>query len=298
MTDIPLPADVLTFVKEVFRECNQRITDKLSRNPNIPEESLDLTWIEHLSRYSSTRVLPSDWTVKIDVHYLGGLRHHFRWEIADIGVLLFIRRDGRLERSKVALLQSKRLYPTSGTVEEEGKVDYEIGFARLADPEVLARSIAIEAEFNFTPECRYGALMAESDQVKAITEYGEKSKLQVYYQLYNPYRLPFLQRVPVAAVDGGGMDLSLGVRIAPASLVHGFLVTQAKGYRPKFEDLAHLMGIEHIGGWSLEHFVADLFATCQEGSLFASIADVQIRNLFYRRSGPIAAAIAIIVEGP
>jgi hypothetical protein len=234
----------------------------------------------------------------MDVHFLGGLRHHFNWEIADIGVLLFIRRGGKIERSKVALLQSKRLYPITGVVEEEGKVDYEVGFARLADPEALARSIAVEAEFNFSSECRYGALMAASDQVKAITDYEKKSKLRVYYQFYNPYGLPFVQRVPVSATDAGAKEVSVGVRIAPAGLVHEFLARQSKGYRPKFADLAPLVGGNGSGGWALEHFIAGLFVTCQEGSLFGSVADAQIQNLFYRRSGPIAAAIAIVIEAP
>ncbi|MGH2372014.1 MAG: hypothetical protein ACREOC_14535 [Gemmatimonadales bacterium] len=298
MAELPIPADVLAFVTEVFRHCNQRITEKLSRNPNIPEESLDLTWIEHLSRYSSARVLPSNWTVKIDVHYLGGLRHYFRWEIADVGVLLFIRRGGKIERSKVGLLQSKRLYPTTGTVEEEGKVDYEVGFGRLADPEVLAQSIVVEAEFNFSSECRYGALIAKSEQVKAITDYETTNKVRVYYQFYNPYGLPFVQRVPVSAADGGANEVAVGVRVVPATLVHAFLAKQAKGYRPTFEDLASLVGDKNSGGWPLQHFVAGLFLTCKEGSPFDSVADGRIQNLFYRRSGPIAAAIAIVIEAP
>src|SRR5688572_12983193 len=85
----PIPADVTEWIRTVFRECNERITEKLSNNPNLPEESLDLTWIEHLSQYASPVTLGSLWTVKIETHYLGGLRHFRNWEIADIGVLMF-----------------------------------------------------------------------------------------------------------------------------------------------------------------------------------------------------------------
>jgi hypothetical protein len=80
-------------------------------NPNAPEESLDLTWIEHMSRFSSPVTLDSGWLVKIETHYLGRMRHFRRWEIADIGRLVHLRLGEKGRTSKVALLQSKRLYP-------------------------------------------------------------------------------------------------------------------------------------------------------------------------------------------
>jgi hypothetical protein len=109
MSYAKIPQDVRDWFRDVFRGCNERISEKLSNNPNLPEESLDLTWIEHLSQYASPVTLKSSWTIKIETHYLGGLRHFYRWEIADIGLLIFFRRGGIVERSKVGLLQSKRL---------------------------------------------------------------------------------------------------------------------------------------------------------------------------------------------
>src|SRR5437588_9814624 len=117
-----VPEDVTEWIRTVFRGCNERITEKLSNNPNLPEESLDLTWIEHLSQYASPVTLGSSWTIKIETHYLGGLRHFRNWEIADLGVLMFFRRAGALERSKVALLQSKGLYTSHNTVQEEDRI--------------------------------------------------------------------------------------------------------------------------------------------------------------------------------
>ena len=114
----------------------------------------------HLNGYATPRRLGNGWTVKIETHFLGGMRHFRRWEIADIGILLFIRDPLRVATRKVALLQSKRLYPTTMTVREETTVDYEIGFARLADPSDLARSIAYESQFTFNASCRYGELVA------------------------------------------------------------------------------------------------------------------------------------------
>src|SRR5437667_10094951 len=100
-----IPPDVTEWIRGVFRECNGRIAEKLSNNPNLPEESLDLTWIEHLSQYASPVTLTSSWTIKIETHYLGGLRHLRNWEIADIGYLIFLRQAGAVKRSKLELRQ-------------------------------------------------------------------------------------------------------------------------------------------------------------------------------------------------
>ena len=48
------------------------------------EETFDLTWIEHVGRYSSPTIFASAWTAKVETHYLGGLRHFRTWEIADM----------------------------------------------------------------------------------------------------------------------------------------------------------------------------------------------------------------------
>lgn len=298
MADLAIPEDVRTWLRLTFEECNQRIAEKLSNNPNLPEESLDLTWIEHLSRHSSPLILPSAWAVKIETHYLGGLRHYYDWEIADIGVLLFVRRGGRVEKSKVALLQSKRLYPTNNRVDEEGLIDYKIGFARIADQEDLARSISVEAEFEFNSECRYGALVAGSRQVKAIDEYQRENDLPVYYQFYNPWAVPFIQRIPLAGYARPEGEMTLGTRIVPAAAVHKLLEAAGDGHRPSLSDLASSGGEPHFHGWPLEHFIADLFAGCLEGSVFESLADHRIQGLFYRRSGPISAAVSIVIEAP
>jgi hypothetical protein len=292
-----IPEDVTEWVRIVFRECNERITEKLSNNPNLPEESLDLTWIEHLSQYASPVTLSSSWTVKIETHYLGGLRHFHNWEIADIGVLIFFREAGALNRSKVALLQSKRLYPSNNTVQEEDRIDYEIGFARLADPESLQQSVAVEAEFQFDDACRYGALAAKSEQVKAIASYQKQNKTPIYYQFYNPWRLPFTQRIPLSQFKRPAGKLRLGTRVIPARDVHTLLARYVAGQKPTLAELKDLCP-DHSYGWPLEHFVADLLLGCVEGSIFKDISEERIQNLFYRRSGAISAAIAISIEAP
>jgi hypothetical protein len=115
------------------------------------------------------------------------MRHFRRWEIADIGVLVHRRLGDHGRRSKVALLQSKRLYPVGAPVREETVVDYEIGLARLADPEDEAISIGFATEFRFTDDSAYGQIREGSNQVSAIEDYEKEIRLKVYYQLYNPW---------------------------------------------------------------------------------------------------------------
>ncbi len=282
----------------VFRGCNIRISEKLTNNPNLPEESLDLTWIEHFSRFASPVTLSSSWVVKVETHYLGGLRHFNGWEVADIGVLLFIRRGGRIQRSKVALLQSKRLYPTTNQVQEELQIDYRTGFARLADPEDLRASIAVQAEFRFDEDCRFGALAAQSDQMKTIIDYERENHLSIYYQLYSPWTVPAVQRIPLSDFTQPVMELTHGVRIMPTGAVHAHLAKQAEGHKPTLRELKAAFDATFPGGWPLEFFAGELFLKCREGSVFETIRDRRVQNLFYRRSGPIAAAIAITIEEP
>lgn len=289
-----IPADVLAFLRDIFGDCNARVTRKLSMAPNIQEESLDHTWIESLSHRSSPTTLVSDWTVRIESHYLGGLRHFRSWEIADIGVLVFIRFPDGTQLNKVALLQSKRLYPTNAPVREETAGDYVTGIARLADPESQHLSITLARDYCFADASRYQALNIESNQAGAIRSYQQMPGFRVYYQLYNPWRVPFEQRIPLTGYTPPAGEPDLGVRVIPASVVHG-LVLPSK--TPCLADLASLDGLPGYG-WRLEQFVCDEVLSCREGDQFTRLEDDAVQSLFYRRSGPISAAISITIEAP
>ena len=293
-----IPTEVEHWLRAVFAECNARITAKLSLNPNAPEQTFDLTWIEALSHHSAPRSFGSGWTVRIESHYLGGMRHYGLWEIADIGLLVFVRRRSGSQGNKVGLLQSKRLYPTSGSVGEETLSDYAIGFARLADPESFAFPLGAVTEFRFDDTSRYGALSAGSEQTKAIAAYGREHGVPTFYQFYNPWTLPFTQRVPIQGDIPRDGAPGLGVRIVPARDVHTVLDSQPTNHHPSIQELRTSCVGEDGFGWRLEEFICDYFLGCREGALFSDINQPSISNLFYRRSGPIAAAIAITIEAP
>lgn len=294
VTPPAIPADAITYVRDVFAECNSRVTEKLSMAPNVQEESLDLSWIEQLSHRSSPTTLPSSWTVAIESHYLGGLRHFRNWEIADIGVLVFVRLPGGAHINKVALLQSKRLYPSHGEVREETRGDFETGIARLADPESFSLSVGLARSYTFEAESRYNALRLDANQGKAIEDYEKDRRLRVYYQLYNPWSVPWAQTIPLNGYSAPAGAPDLGVRIVPSSTLRSHV---AHDRSPRLSDVAGAPGLPAYG-WRLEDFICDEVLGCREGDQFNTIEDAPIQSLFYRRSGPISAAIAVTIEAP
>jgi hypothetical protein len=300
MTLPAFPPEVISYIRNVFAKANRRISEKIARVPNCSEPSLDLTFIEHLTQFAAPRVVAPGWTVKLDVHFLGGLRHFHRWEIADIGLLVFAKQGTAVVAQKVALLQSKRLYPSSQGVIEETLFDYQVGFANLLPGGPSAPLIGKKHQFKFTEQSKYGALHVNDEQYSAIEQYEADRKTPVHYLLYNPWKIPATYQLPESGSAALGAKANGGARVIPSALVRKALQSKSTGYSPSFDQLSGLCGPQavHAAGWRLEHFVADLVMTCRQGRSFTSINEDQISSLFFRRSGPIAAALAITVEGP
>src|ERR1700690_3693023 len=93
-----IPSNVREYIKAVFRSCNTQVTNKLSKFPSFPEPSLDTTLIDHLSHYTAPRQFGDGWVVGINTHFIGGLQHWGKWEIADIGVLLIFKENGKITK--------------------------------------------------------------------------------------------------------------------------------------------------------------------------------------------------------
>jgi len=278
---------------------NRRVAEKIARVPNSSEPSLDLTFIEQLTQYAGPRVVAPGWAVRIDVHYLGGLRHFRQWEVADIGLLLFARQGRKTMANKVALLQSKRLYPNNGAVVDETLEDYLIGFGNLLPSSPLLPSVARPHFFHFTDQSKYQALRIDDEQYNAIADYEDQQALPVHYLLYNPWTVPISYSYPVGA---GRLKLGRkgngGCRVLPSSALRTALFGKPKNYSPTFNDVGGLVGKSKAtwNGWRLEHFVSSLLMKCKEGQLFDGLEQDNIHTLFNRRSGPIAAAVAVTVE--
>lgn len=294
----PFPPAVYRYVATVFRAANRRICEKIARVPNCSEPSLDLTLIEHLSQFSGPRVVAPGWAVRIDVHYLGGLRHFYGWEIADIGVLVFAKQGSSVVAKKTALLQSKRLYPSTGGIAEESAEDYNIGFGGLLPSTGSAKSLAHGHSFQFKESSKYKALKVADEQYKAIEAYEAKHKLDVHYLLYNPWALEVTYTYPLSGAVKLGAAGNGGCRVVPAKSLRASLVSKTQGYSPSFAEVGKIANDLNLGqaGWRLEDFISKLLLKCKEGNLFESLDQENIYALFNRRSGPIAAAVAVTVE--
>ena len=292
------PAAIYRYVKTVFGAANRRICTKLARVPNCPEQSLDMTLIEFLSGYAAPAVVAPGWVVRIDVHFLGGLWHFGHWEIADIGVLIFAKRAGTVLANKVAVLQSKRLYPDQGSVIEETPDDFYIGMGRLLPSGGAESPLDQPHQFPFSPASKYKALLVDDEQYNRIRAYEAQHRIPVHYLFYNPWVVPVKYTFPVVGSPRLGRIGNGGARVAPAGRLRSALSGKKSGYNPSFGDLKEVISTSapHACGWRLEYFMADLVMKCEQGRVFQSLQDDDIYALFNRRSGPIAAAVSVTIE--
>jgi hypothetical protein len=307
---IPLPADVQTWLRNSFQSCNEHVSAVLSRVPTNHETTLDMSFIDHFAGIASPFQFPSGWVVQVSTHYLGGGRHvgdwpglPRRWEIADIGILVLFRQRGRLIRSKVALLQSKRLYPDELEWDEDNPLDYVVGFGRLMQPDDDWADVIAPRPFSFTPQSRYKALVTGVNQYKAIAQYEAERQIPVYYLLYNPWQIPHTVTFPLAAGYEVHGACEVGCRIVSAQQLRTALDGQPEGHSPAYEELeGHLpdpFTDEHNrSGWRFEHFIVDLLLECETGYIANSPDDGGLNYIFNRRTGPISAALALTIEAP
>jgi hypothetical protein len=302
---IALPKDVADWLTGVFATCNAAASSKLTLVPNGHEPWLDFAVIENLQRVSVPYRFKSDWLVSLDTHWLGSAPMWHKWEIADIGIVVMFRTGGKLVRSKIALLQSKRLYADKRKPEtdQEKKEYYWKGFGRLYQTDEQFAEMTTPKLFEFTGESEYGALKKGDDQWKAVAQYEEKKQIPVYYLFYNPLRVPSTVSVPHRG-EGEKLDPNdTGCRVVPYRTVRGLMEKDADGQSPTFGQLlkdlpAPFDGKDHQAGWRLEHFVVDLLLQCKTGRITDIRDDEGLFQVFYRRSGPIQAAIALTIDAP
>jgi hypothetical protein len=83
-----------------------------------------------------------------------------RWEIADIALIIMLRRNGRLFQRKVALLQTKRLYSREIAVETLEPDDFIIGIGRLGDRTDPEFPMYRQRAFSFDEASQYSAMSA------------------------------------------------------------------------------------------------------------------------------------------
>lgn len=288
----------------MFATVNSRVSAKLSAFPTTHETSLDMSFIEEVSQHSAPVTFSSGWLVRLETHFLGGGRYWGHWEIADIGVLVVFRRAGVVQQTKIALLQSKRLYPVEAhTTAEDHPLDYIVGFGRLLPAEQEYRSAVKARAFSFVKDSRYRALEYGDGQYQAILDYEKDTSVPIHYLLYNPLRLPVTVTYPVEASGTKTQLISepVGARVVSAAALHAKLHGQiGVGNSPAFDQVFSNSALATSAPWSLEYFVADLVLSCKEGHIAGvnPMTDEALFTVFNRRSGPISAAIAITIDAP
>jgi len=297
-----LPEHVRKYVREVFAAANRRVATKICRVPTTHEEALDMALIEELSEHAAPVNLEGNWQVRIDAHFLGGGRHFYRWEIADIGVIVIFRANGKLVRTKLVVLQSKRLYPDEQDLDEATLEDYLVGFARLYDAREMVPA-AVSRPFSMTEESAYKSLGINDEQQVTITGYLAGESPPVFYLFHNPMILPWQVVIPIAKATIVPEHCSVGCRVVPFGVFKQAMQGLASGHHPTFAEVRGRLPPpfdtpERAGGWRLEDFVVDRVLDCRDGYIIKRPDDPVANRVFGSRGGPISAALAITIDGP
>jgi hypothetical protein len=291
---IELPRDVIDYIRGIFVTVNQTLCSRIERQPNVHEESLDLAFLDAVAAYSGPHRTESDTVVDIDLHFVGGGWHFERWEVADIGLIVNFRRLNNVLRTKIVLLQSKRLYPREADFVETH------GLARPGGFGYLVRSSTVDIRspraFHFDPECCYRALQVGDKQWAVIAEYEGKYSIPVHYLLYHPGQMPSETVVPIQLPLSERPIPVVGTRVVPTGLVRAETTAHARNYAPSFHDLA---GSSPAPGTPLPDFMIDDVLGCREGYIPEDFnRDEGVNRIFNLRSGPISAAILIDIDLP
>jgi hypothetical protein len=293
-----IPTAVIDWVRDIFKQVNARSAATITRIPNTFETTLDHALIAHLAEFAAPFRFPSDWIVSLDTHFLGG-RYWGHWEIADIGILVIFRRKTTILATKIALLQSKRLYPDEiENAVDMHPVDYRVGFGRLLKSDSEYRSHIKQRTFHFSAESKYRALAYKDEQYIEILKYSQA--VPVHYLLYNPLDVPHSALIPASAASATAPEMKVGCRVIKAEHLDSKLgaVKLRKSSSPTFQQVAGTPLDPDF--WTLHNFVADLVLGCQEGHLAGTnpFEDEALFRVFNLRSGPISAAISVTIDAP
>ncbi|MEZ5594256.1 MAG: hypothetical protein R3F53_27585 [Gammaproteobacteria bacterium] len=196
MNTIKIPDDVTDHVKKLFANCNNGVSADLSTFPAIHEESLDYNLIAYFSRNQMPVKLPSNWIVRIDAHFIGGGKHFITWEVADIALMMVFRNKGKVVRSKIVIIQSKKLYANTLKCREESEYVRSFGLGRMIVPDEDHAELIEDKILVFKDSSRYQAFKKESEQQETMGHFERRWGMGLHYLFYNPYKIPFAVKMP------------------------------------------------------------------------------------------------------
>lgn len=298
--DLQIPDDVIAFVRGAFGSCNQQLANDLSTFPAIHEESLDMNLISNFARHQAPVRLPSNWIVRIDAHFIGGGRHFGTWEVADIGFMMVFRKQGKVVKSKICLLQSKKLYASPLVVIQEDPYFRRAGLGRLLVSENEHASIIEDKLLAFKKTSRYQAFRKGSDQQETMGHFERRWGTELYYLFYNPVRLPLSVQMPLQNWPELPTN-DIGCRVVQKRQLDQVIASRAEGYSPTFSDLEKGLGpdsqgVPNIGGWRLEDFATDLMLKCKVGLVDESPNFESLTILMNQKQRPMSCALSITFD--
>jgi hypothetical protein len=289
-----IPKDAIEYFRHAFAEANRIATERIVNVPNIRETTLDDALVDALIPFSPPKRLQSGAVVEMDVHNIGGLRRIYHWETADIAILVFIYRGRQMIAQKIAMLQTKRLFPKNNDVLDEDPEGFRYGMNAFLNRDSRSPLAVLNREFVFDDTCAYGALKAGSEQVAMINSLNSQFGESVFYMFYNPSTVPVSIQYPVRS-RRQIKSAKVGCRVFLSHEVHTVLDTLEKDRSPT---LKMIVTGGKTSNWRLESWVADLVLQCKLGRRFDDSMQDKVSMLLERRSGPIGAAIAISIALP
>ena len=297
-----VPDDVVQYVRRTFASCNTLLATDLSTFPAIHEESLDMNFISQFARHQAPVRLQSEWVVRIDAHFIGGGRHFGTWEVADIGFMMIFRKGGRTVRSKICLLQSKKLYASPLVAPQESRYIRPFGLGRLLVSDSEHSRIVSQKLLKFTPNSRYQAFKKGSDQQDAMGHFERRWGTEMYYLFYNPVNLPHAISMPLQGWPTLPEN-KIGCRVVKKKQLDSAIEGQADGHSPSVGELQanlprEIDGISSHGGWRLEDFAADLMLSCKAGLIDESPNFESLEILMNQKQRPMSCALSFSFDMP
>ena len=121
--------------------------------------------------------------------------------------------------------------------------------------------------------------------------------------LYHPPQIPSATEIPRVLPTPTLPKLAIGTRVISGADLRAALAGKPDGYSPYYKDVKALLPgppapTRTPPGWLVEEFIADLAIDCKVGYVAEKESDEGLFEIFNRRSGPIAAAIAVTFDGP
>ena len=215
--------------------------------------------------------------------------------------MMIFRKRGKLVKSKISLLQSKKLYADPLQYVEEDPYIRRFGLGRLLVTEFEHAGLVAEKVLVFDITSKYQAFKKGADQQMGMEHFERRFGIRMYYLFYNPVKIPHKSKMPLTKLPELGLN-KVGCRVVLKKDLDVAISTKAKGYTPSFSDLKSMLPApfvaENVSGWRLEHFAGDLMLDCKEGMIDNSPTFETMLELMNQKSRPMSSAVSITFDMP